>query len=370
MKNLWAAVALALFAIPCHAAEYTWSGGASGSADAWRNANHWTPATSAAGPGSGDIAVFSTNGTAHEIAINFNDGRGLVAPVGSIVLAAGGNRTIYNSSANSSGTLLIEGAGGLLLANHAATATLSFSNGPGRATDVHLANGGRIEVLSSGAGILIGSKILGSAGFVKTGSGWLRLTGSNSLTGPVVVAGGLLELAGDNSPSLGSASAIRVQTGATLRLVTGEQIGSGTSLQLAGGTLRGAHGPAAVVERAGPLTLSATSTIDLGSSSIHLADSSMISWAPSSLLVITNWHGASGGGGRLFFGVGGLTSAQLGQIYFSDLGIHGAQLVGPDGELVPVPEATVFAAAACLSFFILWRERCRLIRVVRRSFAG
>ncbi len=60
----------------------------------------------------------------------------------------------------------------------------------------------------------------------------------------------------------------------------------------------------------------------------------------------------------MIFGVGGLDSAQLAQIYFADAGILGAQLIGPHGELSPIPEAPVL--------FILGRERGRLIRVARR----
>ena len=68
----------------------------------------------------------------------------------------------------------------------------------------------------------------------------------------------------------------------------------------------------------------------------------------------------------MIFGVGGLDSAQLAQIYFADAGILGAQLIGPDGELSPIPEAPVIAGAAALVVFILWRERGRLIRAARR----
>lgn len=87
------------------AATHTWSGGSGGGGDAWRNGNNWTPSAGQGGPGAGDIAVFSTNGSATNIGINFNDGRGLVAPIGTINLLAGGNRTIFNSSGNAAGTL-------------------------------------------------------------------------------------------------------------------------------------------------------------------------------------------------------------------------------------------------------------------------
>ena len=353
-----------------HAATLTWSGGSGGAGDAWRNGNNWTPAAGQGGPGTGDEAIFSTAGTAAAIGINFNDGRGQVVLVGSIALAAGGSRSFYNSSANSVGTLRLEGSGGRLLANSAPGTSLSLLDEPGRAMGVHLAAAGDIEVGPANASIIIGSGISGSSGFGKTGAGLLRLEGSNVLGGPVVVSGGVLELAGHTGASLGFASTVRVENGATLKLVRAEQLGASTALDLAGGTLRGATGQAAVAETAGALTLSANSTIDLGASSIRLANSSAVVWAAASVLTITNWRGPAGGngGGRLFFGVGGLDSAQLAQIYFADAGILGAQLIGPDGELSPIPEAPVIAGAAALVVFILWRERGRLIRAARRRF--
>jgi hypothetical protein len=153
-------------------------------------------------------------------------------------------------------------------------------------------------------------------------------------------------------------------------LATAEQLGSVTDLDLAGGTLRGSSGQAAVEETAGKLTLSASSTIDLRASVITFADSSSVVWCSGAALTITNWRSvADPQGGRIYFGIGGLTSTQLAQIYFADLGIRGAQLAGSDGELMPIPEAPVAAAAAALVGFIVWRERRPLLRAVQQRLA-
>ena len=352
------------------AATHTWSGGSGGGGDAWRNGNNWTPSAGQGGPGTGDIAVFGTNGSATNIGINFNDGRGLVAPIGSIALSAGGDRTIFNSSGNAAGTLRFESLNGQLLLNQATNATLTLSSGASQMMAVEFAAAGTIQVTATNSSIVIQGSIAGTNGFTKAGGGLLRLEGANALGGSVIVAGGELALAANTGASLGAVTNVRVQSGTSLRLVTTEQIGTATHLDLAGGTLRGASGQAAVEEAAGKLTLSTTSTIDVGASALTFAGSSSVVWGNVAVLRITNWRSvADPQGGRIFFGIGGLTSAQLAQVYFADLGIRGAQLAGPYGELTPIPEAPVAAAAAALVGLILWRERRRLMRAMRRRIA-
>ena len=63
---------------------------------------------------------------------------------------------------------------------------------------------------------------------------------------------------------------------------------------------------------------------------------------------------------EILFGTGGLTSTQLGQIYFANQNINGGALIGAGGELAPIPEAPVCAAAMALVGFIGWRERRRI----------
>ena len=340
---------------------YTWTGGSGGAGDAWRQANNWRPSPGQGGPGPDDVAFFGAAGASPSIGINFTDGLGLSTQVDSIVLGSGPGRGIYNSAPNSSGTLRVDGGGGLLLANDAAYSWLSFSNGAGSRMKVEFSSGGEIRVGSPSAGISLGSEVTGAQGFVKTGAGVLRLSHSNALGGGVVVAAGTLELASAGGSSLGSVSSLRLQSGAAAVLANAHQIGDATSLVLAGGTLRGASSVMVADETIGRLTLSASSTIDLGASSILFADSSSIVWVAGATLTIANWRfSADGNAGRLFFGAGGLSSTQLSQIYFADLGVHGAQLVGPQGELVPIPEAPVFAAAAALALFVFCRERRRI----------
>jgi hypothetical protein len=125
-------------------------------------------------------------------------------------------------------------------------------------------------------------------------------------------------------------------------------------------------GASTLSESLGTLTLSANSTIDFGAygasglREITFADSSAITWAGT--LTITNWQGValtSSDFTKLVFGVDGLNNDQLGDIVFASQGITGGELIG-GGELVPVPEPRVYAAAVVLLAVVGWRERKRL----------
>ena len=146
---------------------YTWSGGSSGTGDAWRHANNWRPSPGHGGPGPGGVAFFGSAGVSPTIGINFNNGLGLVTQVDSIVLGSGPGRGIYNSAPNSSGTLRVDGGSGVLLANNTASSWLNFSNGTASAMKVVLSSGGEIRVGSTSAGISLGSEVAGAQGSSK-----------------------------------------------------------------------------------------------------------------------------------------------------------------------------------------------------------
>lgn len=124
----------------------------------------------------------------------------------------------------------------------------------------------------------------------------------------------------------------------------------------------------------GTLTLTADSTIDLGGfgtngdRNLVFANSSSeagINWTPGALLTISNWQGVAATQSdvtKLLFGVGGLSSTNLAQIQFAGYE-QGAVLVS--GELAPIPEAPVVWGAAAVAAFIIWRERRRLIDLLR-----
>jgi autotransporter-associated beta strand protein len=219
--------------------------------------------------------------------------------------------------------------------------------------------------------------LTGPGGITKQGLGTLVLAGStnNTFAGATVVEAGRLVLSNAEGNAIDNSSSITIKSGAALVLGASNQIGDGIGLVLDGGTFIVGTATAGYSETLGTLTLNANSTIDLGSYAVGLrqltfANSSSISWATNVVLTITNWQGmtrASSDVAEILFGTGGLTSTQLGQIYFANQNIDGGVLIGGSGELAPIPEAPVVWGAAALAAFVLWRERRRLRSVVGRS---
>jgi len=213
----------------------------------------------------------------------------------------------------------------------------------------------------------------GSGGVTKEGAGTLVVAGtaSNTFTGASYVNQGALVLSNAGGGAI-SGSSITVSNGASLVLAASNQIGDSTGLVLAGGTFIVGNSTAGYSETLGTLTLSASSTIDLGSYATGLrqlsfADSSNITWTGT--LTITNWQGLtrqSSDVAEILFGTGGLTTTQLGQIYFANQDINGGTLVGPNGELVPIPEAEVYWAALAIVLAVGYRERRRVFSLVQQ----
>lgn len=209
---------------------------------------------------------------------------------------------------------------------------------------------------------------------VKLGPGTLTLTGSNTYDGTTRVTAGTLVLSNTSGQSLANTTSIQVDSGATLALGADNQIGNSTSLILNGGTFRVGTDTAGYSDTLGTLTLTASSTIDLGSftgaHTLTFANSSAIAWATNAVLTISNWQGVTrdpGDAGRILFGPGGLTSAQLAQVYWAPQNISGGVLINSNGELVPIPEPRVYAAAVALLAVVAWRERKRWRALLRRS---
>ncbi len=226
---------------------------------------------------------------------------------------------------------------------------------------------------AAGVDVNISASVSGSANLVKSGAGTLLLSGSsaNTLSGSTTVNGGTLELGKSSGVTAIAGSAITVNSGGTLLLGNANQINDSASLTLNGGTFS-TGSAAGFSETLGTLTLSGSSSIDLGTT-IHLlqfADSSALSGAWSGSLTIYGWTGlpsTSGTSGQIYFGgsSSALTSSQLSLISFDGFG-SGAILLS-SGELVPVavPEAKTVLAALLLLAAAAWRDR----KLVRQKFS-
>lgn len=196
----------------------------------------------------------------------------------------------------------------------------------------------------------------------------MTLTGSASGPGTLEISKGTLVLSNTGTSNSFAPAAIKVDSGATLQLAANNQIGDSTGLILNGGTFLTGTSSTQFSDTLGTLTVTADSVIDLGSwtggstpRQLIFADSSAITWTGT--LTITNWQGVamtSSDVAEILFGAGGLTSAQLSQVVFASQGINGGALIGGGGELVPIPEPKVYAAAVALLAAIGWRERRRL----------
>ena len=182
---------------------------------------------------------------------------------------------------------------------------------------------------------------------------------------------GTLILSNASTSNSFAPASIQVDSGATLQLAANNQIGDSTGLILNGGTFLVGTASTGFSDTLGTLTLSASSTIDLGAwttgvRQLTFADSSAINWTGT--LTITNWQGVantSSDVAEILFGTGGLTSGQLSQVYWANQNINGGTLIGGNGELAPIPEARVVWGAAALTAFVLWRERRRFPKLAR-----
>lgn len=308
-----------------------------GGSGTWSAAVEDTEWTTLAGGASGDGSF--AWGTTVEAA--YNAGAGLTA-----TFAGTAGTVTMNGTVSAHAGLRFESAGYLLTSG-----TVDLAGANATANTIHTASGNTT----------INSKLDGSEGLVKAGSGNLILGGNNTVEGTVTIAEG--RLTANATGALGAADRIVIEEGGSL-LIAASQSASG-NLTLDGGKLEiSGNG---TTNSFGALTLSADSVIDLGqlagARALYFAASELIAWTGT--LSIWNWNGTNfygtsyGAGNRqVFFGSNAtsLTASQLNQIsFYSDSGTSfiGNAFLRPDGEIAVVPEPATLATALLLALLAL-----------------
>ena len=315
-----------------------------------------------------DVAAGTTNTLS-----GFVTGSGGVTKTGEGVLSVTGTTNDYAGTTTiSNGTLRVTTlADAGAVSSIGTNATVNFS-GTNASTTVLDYTGGNVTTDRSLVFNGVATNGEGGTLRVSNSSTVVTLDGSASGTGRMVVDGGTVVLSNTTTSNNFAPASIQVNSNSILQIAANEQIGNTTDLILNGGTLRLFNGTTGYAETLGTLTLSASSTIDLGAATtlrnITFANSSAITWTGT--LTITNWQGVAnttGEAGRLLFGSGGLTSGQMSQVYWAGPGFTGSggRLIGLNGELVPIPEPRVYAAAIALLAAVGWQERRRILSLVK-----
>lgn len=238
----------------------------------------------------------------------------------------GGTTTINNGNLTCGVASALPSTTGVTLAN---TASAGLTLGTFSQTINSLAGGGaaggNVSVTSAGVLSVNGATnttysgvISGTGALIKSGTGILTLANAaNSFTGNTTISGGELRF-NPVSTTATYASAIILNGGK----LSSTSIATGTTLTFG---------------NASSLVMSASSSFDLGSNAHSLRfAANPASWTGT--LTINGWTGtggASGTGGKIFFGsaAGTLTGTQLSQIAFT--GFPGTPILLSTGELVP-----------------------------------
>jgi autotransporter-associated beta strand protein len=379
---------------------------------------------------SGNTSTLTVGGAIGDGGSNFNLTK-TAAGAGTLILTGtstyGGGTTIGNGAisvsnignAGANGNL---GTGNITLGSGTATGNLLYT-GTGETTSkvINLGGttgGGRLD--QSGTGLLkftadltatgsgnktltlqgssagtgeFAGKITDSAGgttsVLKSGTGtWTISNSTNNFTGSTTISasgGTLIAAVG----TLVSTSGVTVNSGGTLLLSgNGRHIGANAPITLAGGTFAtggfsepngGASGLA--TSAIGALTLTATSTIDFGSSNNSILEfAGLGAHTPTTGpdLLITNWNGnplLGGTGDRLLFiglGTDFVTKYSQSDVTFNNdaagYAIIQFDIAGnPYYEVTAIPEPSTWIGGALTVAALGWSQRRRFAQLVKRA---
>jgi len=252
----------------------------------------------------------------------------------------------------------INGSSTLALGASQSVASLSGTSG----SSVNL-NANTLTINGSATTTYSGG-ISGTGNLVKNGSGSQTLAGATTFNGTTTINSGTLQAATANA--LANTSQVVLNSGGSFLVTADDAIGTNTDIELNGGTL--AFGAAGYDGYVGALTLSANSTIDLGTSGNGvLLRFTNINWNnPNALLSIYNWTGnteysGNPGGGLDQVVIGNATTtplspSQLQQINFYS-GIEQSSFIANafqitsgnyNREIIAVPEPETYLTGVIL----------------------
>lgn len=290
------ALLLGVSALLTPALGQTWDGG--GSNSNWGTANNWNPNSTPANNGSANVTFAAGN--------LFNSSTSTV------------NTAWDVNSITFTGILSSHTIGGSALTVRSSVTHSGFISSATFNNNLVLVNQVAFNPAGATTTITVNGAISGSGGLTKNGAGTLNLAAGNTFSGSLILNAGSLVLTASNA------------------------IANSTPVVLNGGTFN-FNGKS---DTLGSLTLNGNSTLDLGSSGNSIVQFASASWTGGTL-TIDNWNGSTTGGGSdqiLFSSTP--SQAFLDQVYWADLGITGAKLVGQ--EIVPVPEPSAIIGGSLL----------------------
>jgi len=255
-----------------------------------------------------------------------------------------GGTTMSNAITINNGNATTREIGGL---NTSGTHTFS-----GNITNNSTTGGLLLSTINAGGSVTFSGVLSGGGAYTTQGAGTITFSGAaaNTYTGITTVNAGILRLS--KSTGVNAIPGNTTISGGTLQLGAANVIADASNITLNGGTFR-TGSAAGFGETVGTLTVSANSTIALGTGAhtLTFANSSAVSWNSTAILTITGWTGAyngtAGTAGRIFIGASAsnLTAQQLSQIRFNNGTLNYTATLLGTGELVPLSRINEWTGA-------------------------